>query len=415
MPARTLLILLVSSQSLVAQEWTRFRGPNGSGTSAAKTIPTEWTADSINWSIDLPGRGNGSPVLWGTKLFVVAEENDGATRLLTCVDSTDGKQLWTRTYDVGTHKKHRQNSYASCTPACDADNVYVAWGTPERINLVALTHAGEEVWQRDLGAFQGGHGHAVSPMVYEDLVVIGHVHGGESSLIAVDRKTGETRWTVPRPKASRATYSTPCVYAPPGHDPVLVFTNWMHGITAVDPRNGSVVWELSVFDTTRNERAIGSPFVAGDLVVGSCGFTTAQKHLVAVRPTETGAEEVFRIERNVPHVPTSLYHEGRLYLWGDKGIIACHDATDGSLVWQGRVGGNVFGSPVCVDGRLFCVDSDGVVVVVGTGEEFEELARYDLGDGSHATPAVANGTMFVRTHAKLFSIGGRSPSTEPSE
>lgn len=404
------LFVLASCSNLEAQEWTRFRGPNGAGVSATKTVPTEWTADAFNWTVELHGRGNGSPVLWGEKLFLIAEEEDGANRVVIGIDSTTGNVLWNRSYEVGTHKKHRQNSYASGTPACDADHVYVAWGTPDRVTLMALDHDGTEVWQRDLGSFKGGHGHAVSPMVHGDLVVIGHVHGGESALVAVDRRTGETKWSVARPKAERATYSTPCLYAPKGHDPVLVFTNWQHGITGVDPRNGRVAWEISVFDTSRKERAIGSPFVAGNLVVGSCGFTTAQKHLVAVRPTGNadGVEEVFRIERNVPHVPTALHHDGRLYLWGDRGIVACHDATTGEPVWQGRVGGNVFGSPVCVDGRLFCIDSAGTVVVVGTGDEFEELARYDLGDGCHSTPAVANGTMFVRTHSKLLSIGGGS-------
>jgi outer membrane protein assembly factor BamB len=401
-----LLLLALLASPLHAQEWPRFRGPNGSGTSDATTIPTVWTADTINWSTPLLGIGNGSPVLWGTNVFLLAEQNDGATRIVTCVDGTSGEIRWTRSYEAETHKKHKLNTFASSTPACDAERVYVGWGTPEAITLRALTHDGEDVWERDLGPFKAGHGYAVSPMVHGDLVVIGNDQEAPSSLFALDRRTGETVWQIERPKAQRATYSTPCVWEPIEGKPELVFTNWQHGMTGVDPATGEQLWEKSVFDTSRSERAIGSPIVAGDLVIGSCGFTTAEKQLVALRRTPDGVQEAYKIERNVPHIPTPLYHAGRLYLWGDKGVLACHDAADGKLLWQGRVGGNVFGSPVCVDGRLFCVDDVGTVVVAATGDEFRELARYDLGEGCKGTPAIANGTLYVRTYSKLFSIGG---------
>ncbi len=399
------LAFVLAATTAHAQEWTRFRGPNGSGLATAKTVPAKPTADDVRWTVELPGRGNGSPVLWGTKLFLLAEKDDGATRVVLCIDARTGESLWQKEYAVGTHKKHKQNSYASSTPACDAERLYVGWATKERITLLALTHDGEEVWQRDLGPFKAGHGYAISPSVQGDLVILGNDQEGDSSLFAFHAKTGETAWQVPRPKSVRATYSTPCLYQAPGGKPELVFTNWQHGITGVDPKTGAVNWEISVFDVDRKERAIGSPFVAGDLVVGTCGFTTAQKHLVAVQPTAAGIKEVYRIERNVPHVPTALHYAGDLYLWGDKGVVACHDAADGELLWQGRVTGNYYGSPVCVDGRLYAVDDTGVLHVVATGEDFEELAEFDLGEGCHSTPAVANGTLFVRTHSKLVAIG----------
>ncbi|HUG92483.1 MAG TPA: PQQ-binding-like beta-propeller repeat protein [Planctomycetaceae bacterium] len=394
-----------------ADDWPRFRGPNGGGLSDATTVPTRWSEDDVRWKIPLSGVGHGSPVVCGTRLFVQCEEDEGRQRLVVCIDPTDGRTLWLRRFASATHRQHAKNSFASSTPAVDSEHVYAAWAVPEKLTLVALDHEGETVWERDLGPFRSGHGFAASPIVYDGLVVLGNEQEGQSSLIAVDRQTGATRWQAPR-RSQRTTYSTPCVYAPAGRTPELIFTNWRHGITAVDPATGRVNWQISVFDQNQPERAIGSPVVAGELIIGTCGFVNNPKHVVAVRPgagedaREIAVEEVYRIERAVPHIPTPLVHDGRLYLWSDAGIVTCCDVHTGRRVWQRRVGGNFFGSPVCVAGRLFCVNDAGDVVVLAASDEFQELARNPLGEPCHSTPAVANGMMFLRTERHLHAIGG---------
>ena len=404
------LLLALLSQTADGQEWTRFRGPNGSGISSATSVPVHWSEKDYNWKVELPGNGHGSPVLWGERLFLNCEEDDGATRVVLCIDTRTGKRLWRKSFASRTHRKHRNNSYASSTPAVDEKQVYVAWATPDKLTLLALDHEGQRVWEDDLGPFKGGHGFAASPIVYEDMVILGNDQNGKSSLIAVDRTTGAVRWNVPR-HSKRTTYSTPCVYKRNGRPAELIFTNWQHGITAIDPNTGSTNWELSAFDTTSKERAIGSPVIAGDLVIGTCGFVTAQKHVVAVRPGDSGkaddVDEVFRIERAVPHVPTALAHKGRLYLWSDKGIVTCVNWKNGQTIWQRRVGGNFFGSPVCVNDRLYAIDDRGNVVVLAAADKFQELARNPSGEPSHSTPAIANGTMFIRTVSHLYSIGRR--------
>jgi outer membrane protein assembly factor BamB len=286
---------------------------------------------------------------------------------------------------------------------------------PNRITLVALDHAGQPAWERDLGPFPGDHGFAASPIVLGDIVVLGNDQERDSSLIAVDRRTGETRWQVPR-RSQRATYSTPCVFAPPGRQPELIFTNWRHGITAINPESGAVSWEIPVFDQSQQERAIGSPIVAGDLVIATCGFVNNPKHVVAVRvhPRGGGAEqsdqpqveEVWRLERAVPHIPTPLAVGERVYLWSDAGIVTCCELETGRRIWQRRVGGNFCGSPVWVSGRLFCVDDEGTVVVLAASDEFKVLARNPLGEPCHSTPAMANGRMYIRTERTLHAIGG---------
>lgn len=403
-------LLLLGLVSLCpGQEWTRFRGPNGSGISEAKSVPVKWTESDYRWKVKLPGRGWGSPVVWGRRLFVLAEEHDGAARIVLCINTADGKTQWERRFDSTSHRKHKRNSYATSTPAVDEQRVYVAWGTPKKLTLMALTHAGKIVWEKDLGPVKGGHGFGASPIVYGDLVVLANDQNGRSSLIAVNRETGRIAWNVPR-HSKRLTYSTPCVYERRGRTPELIFTNWRHGITAIDPATGRTNWEVSVFNQSTKERAIGSPVLAGELIIATCGFTNNPKHTVAVRPGD-GAQptvrEVYRVERNVPHIPSPLVYRNRLYLWSDKGIVACYHADTGKLVWQKRVGGNFFGSPVCVDGRLYAVDDRGNVVVLAAGDTFRLLAKNALGEPCQSTPAVSGGTMFIRTQSHLIALGGK--------
>src|SRR6188472_3012363 len=95
-PLFTCLSLIVSMAS--GQEWTRFRGPNGTGESETTSIPASWTDKDLNWKIELPGQGHSSPVLWGKKLFILSADPKTATRYVLCIDSTNGKELWRRDY-----------------------------------------------------------------------------------------------------------------------------------------------------------------------------------------------------------------------------------------------------------------------------------------------------------------------------
>jgi outer membrane protein assembly factor BamB len=370
--------------------------------------------------VELPGNGYGSPVVWGTKLFVNCANDDGTRRIVQCRDTRTGELIWSQEFASETHKHHKNNSFASSTPACDEQHVYVSWGTPEKLTLMALDHDGNVVWDAPgLGGVKGGHGHGASPMVYGDLVVLNNDQDGDSSLLAVDRATGTLKWDIPR-NSVRLTYSTPVVYENPAGNTELIFVNWIHGITAVDPASGTVNWEVACFPHDAKERAIGGPVLYDDLVIATCAFVNSPKHLVAVRPSSvsatqssqaavSGAEEIWRVDNTtVPHIPTTLVYEDRLYTWNDQGIVTCYVAATGEKVWQKRIGGAVFGSPVCVGSRLYSITNDGEVICVATGDEFRELGRSDLGEKCQSTPAIAGGTMFIRTAGHLLSVGGTS-------
>ena len=406
------LLLLGFSGSVDGQQWNRFRGPNGSGISEATTVPVRWAESDYNWTIPLPGSGRSSPVSWDNKLFVTSADLAAAERYLLCIDTADGSVRWKKSFPLRAYKSNKRNGFASHTPAVDANHVYTVWQASGGSLLVALDHDGKQVWNYELGGFAGGHGPAISPIVHDDLVVLSNDQdkNGESFLIALDARSGELRWRIDR-QSDRACYSTPCVYQQAGQPDTIVFTHSYRGITGVNARNGAMLWEIDVFGT-HNQRAIGSPVVAGDLVIGSSGFATGIKNVVAVHPSLAAGngvtKEIYRIDKSVPHISTPLVYHDRLFLLSDIGVLSCFDVKTGTKHWQGRVGGNYFASPVCVGGRLYCIDQNGVVVVVDAmAPQLSVLARNELGQASSATPAVTDGRMYLRTSSRLYSLGGK--------
>lgn len=403
------LLCIASLAPAAAQEWSRFRGPNGTGVSDAE-ITAQWSDKDLNWRVQLPGIGHSSPVLWGDRIFLTSAFEDSATRLVLCLRADDGQIIWQRKFSSSLHAKHKFNSFASSTPCVDAEHVYCCWSTPDEYTLLALTHEGEDVWRKNFGPFTSQHSCGVSPIVYNDLVVLGNDQGdenhqGTSSVLAVDRRTGELRWKLDRRTATVA-YSTPCVYQPAGGDAELIFNSESHGITSVDPANGRVNWEIDVF----NKRSVSSPIIAAGLVFGSCGSGAGGNYVVAVRPPKrpgSSPEIAYKVDAMAPYVPTPIAFNNMVFLWSDNGIVTCLRAANGEKVWQKRVGGNYHGSPVCAGGRLYCIREDGEVAVVAAAEEYELLGRNPLGEESRSTPAVADGRMYLRTYSHLTSVGGK--------
>jgi len=293
---------LVSSALAGANCWPRFRGPNGAGLATSAPIPVQWSDKDYLWKVELPGKGHSSPVVWGERLFVASGLPD-ATRIITCLSTRDGRMLWEKRYPSKPHSMNPLNSYATSTPALDAERLYLYWTTPEAITVLALDHDGNEVWQRDLGPFDSQHGSGTSPIVFDDLLIVPNDQRGKSFIIALDCRNGETRWKLDR-RVVKAAYSTPCIYQPEGGPPELILTSTSHGVSSVDPRTGKVNWE---FPTAFPLRVVSSPVMASGLIVGTCGVGGSGKRLVAVRPGSRDGrkpELAYEMKRNVPYVPT---------------------------------------------------------------------------------------------------------------
>jgi len=404
--AALLALILTGS----AQEWTRFRGPNGTGLSAAKTIPTKWTEADFNWKTDLPGIGHSSPVLWGEKVFVTACDEQTGRFSVICLNTANGSILWQKQSPLARHDKHNLNSFATSTPTVDADRVYVCRTEPTRVTLSAFTHSGEPVWEKDLGPLEANHGGGTSPIVHDGMVILADEQDGASFLIAMDTRTGETRWKTPR-TTSNASYSTPCVYQPRTGKAVLIFNSQAHGISAVAPDTGKMVWEFAkAFD----KRSVSSPILIGDFILGSCGSGGGGNVVTAINAAratpERKPELAWRMKQSAPYVPTGIALGDRVWLWSDAGILSQVDAATGAIRYQERVGGNYFGSPIWIDGRLFCVSTAGELVVVDGGDAFKVLHRHALNETCHSTPAVALDQLFIRTENHLWSSGSARKS-----
>jgi len=386
-----------------AQEWTRFRGPNGSGESEATTIPLSWDEDGYLWRVALPGKGNASPVLWGDKVFVPSGDPATAERHVQCLSAVDGHELWHQTYPGSVHGLHLRNTFASSTPTVDEERLYVVWGAPESLSVQAFDHGGKLLWTADLGPHPSQHGYGGSPMIYKDLLIVDNDQDGESALVALDRKTGKQRWSTPR-KTREAAYSVPCVRKLPSGAEELVFNSGAHGITAVDPSTGSVNWEIDVFD----KRSVSSPLVVAGLVFGSCGSGNGGNYVVAIDPVNAAGERpqiAWKFDRSAPYVPTPVANGPLLFLWSDQGVVTCVRAASGERVWQKRIGGNFSGSPVRVGDRVYCASDEAEMFVISATEKYELLARNPLGEPGRSTPAVAGGRMFVRSETHLAAFG----------
>lgn len=399
----------IVSTTLVAQEWSRFRGPNGTGATESKANFKRLTEESVVWKSTLPGAGHSSPVHWGNQIFLTSTDGDSSEFYVLAIHSDTGKILWSKEFPYKTFRKHQFNSFASPTAAVDAHQLYVSWGTPDHFYVAALDHAGELRWQRDLGTFKSQHGPGTSPMLFENLVIITNEQMGESFIIAMDQKTGETRWKTPR-QSSKTAYSTPSLSKDAKGDSILLVNSQSHGIGALDPRTGAPLWEYTnAFD----KRSCSSPIVAGGLVFGSCGSGGGGNFVVAVRPpngtTRTSPELAYEIRRSAPYVPSFIAHGKWLFLWSDGGILSCVEPESGDVQWSERTRGRFFGSPIAVNDQLIAVGDAGKIhVVSGTGE-FKMFDSFDLKETCHSTPAIIGDHLYVRTASHLWKF---RPSSE---
>jgi outer membrane protein assembly factor BamB len=406
------LSLLVCCASTLAQEWTRFRGPNGTGeASGGKGIPAQFTAADYNWRTKLPGIGHSSPVVWGDKIFLMSADPDTATRYVLCIGAADGKILWQRDFSSEPHHLHTRSSFASCTPAVDEERVYVAWSTPAKTSFMAFTHGGETVWDLDLGTWQSQHGFGASPIVYQDLVILFNSQQanqlkegekpGQSFMMAFDKKSGKEIWRRERVSVN-VCYSVPCIMQGDSGDE-LICTSTGDGVFSLNPRTGEENWKIDVFKM----RTVASPILAGGHVFGSTGSGQGGNYIVAVKPGKN-PEEAFRIKTQASYVPTLISYGDLVFSWFDGGIVTCFDAKTGERYWQNRMGASFSGSPIRVDDRMYCINDDGVVFCVACDKEFKPLGESPLEEASRSTPAVSGGRLYLRTYSHLISVGGKS-------
>lgn len=396
-----------------SEGWTRFRGPNGTGHLESLAKLDFSLSDQPTWRAKLRGVGNGSPVVWGDSLFVQSADPATGAQFLQSFNVTTGELQWSQAYAGQPHATHAWGSLASSTPTVDADHVYFCWGSPNHTFLAAVTHAGELVWQRDLGANRFEHGFGSSPTLIAGRLIFFHSQDAttedrspkHSRMLALDPATGETQWETPLVKTTRVCYGVPIEVQLPDGRTGIVAADTGHGIFCLAADSGQMLWEQPVI----KQRAVAGALAAGGLVLASSGSGGGGNQLVAIRLEDQA--EVYRLSRNANYVPMPVVVGDKLFVPNDKGIISCCDLASGEILQQQRVDQRRFplsASLVSCGNSLLLLSDDGALCVLSADAELRLKQSIELGEPTRATPALSTSGVVIRTETQLHCFGFQS-------
>jgi len=396
-------------------DWPRFRGPNGTGIAEDKNIPVKWSEKDFLWKIELPGKGHSSPIVSKGKIFLESSSDDLKERYLVCIDAKSGKIDWSKPVVGGQARTHQKNSPASSTPAADGEKIYAIFWDGHDLLLTAYDYEGNQKWKQGMGSFRSDHGAGMSPVLVGDKVIVNIDQGdgkspGRADLRAFSAKTGEPVWSKKR-EPERACYSTPFLLEKSDAGPDLIVAS-SGGVTAYDPKDGREIWHFVwKFDKNRL-RTVASPIFHQGMIYAVAGDGGGDRNMVALKSEGKGEVTsknlVWQKKKGTPYVPTPVAKDGLIFWVTDKESLAvCADAKTGKEIWNERLGGGdeISASPVMVAGKIYAINEKGLVFVFAASKEFELLAKNDLQERVFATPAVADGRMYVRGAKHLFCIG----------
>ena len=405
-----LLAALILPLALTGADWPRFRGPNGSGI-ADGTLP-KIAPEAALWKMPLPGRGVSSPIVVGGKIFVQSASDDGTKRLLICLDAATGKTLWTKEVFAKFAKTHAKSGMAAGSPAADGERVYCTSWDGVSLTLFAYDFAGKELWQQPLGGFVSQHGPGNSPAIYNGIVYVNvdedADQGGKAMLYAFDAKSGDKKWGVPR-KPHRASYSTPFILERTGK-PTEIVLGTTTAITGYEPTSGKVLWSHAIEWPAGKMplRVVGSPVYANGVIICYCGDGGGDRYAIAIDPDGKTPTKVWELKKGpTPYVPCMIV-QGELVYWiADNGIPCCAEAKTGKMVWNEErlTTKDVTASPILVGKEMLIISEDGKVYVVKADKTFDLIRQENLGEGVFASPAMADGKLYVRGLKHLYCFG----------
>jgi len=465
---RKLISVFVVSAFVVtsasAQDWARFRGPNGSGVSSATGLPAEFgPAKNMQWKAEVPF-GRSSPVISGERIYLTAAEGE---KLITlALDRKSGKTLW-RSEVPRAHDKaiYKANDGASPSPVTDGKNVYAFF--PD-LGLISFDANGKERWRLPLGPFDTFYGMSSSPILSGDTVLLVCDARGKPFVVAADARTGKVRWRNARTEVHFEGYTTPVLYEPKGEPAQLVVL----GANRVDSfavSNGERLWWVGGLAFY----PVGSPVIDKEMLVASTygsdapegptfddflksdankdeklareemkaipemyehfpgvdldndgfivraewdnwrnGSAGGKYGLVGIklggRGDLTGKAVVWNEKKTYPSMPTPLIYNGVLYIVKTGGIIGAFNPATGEAHKIGRSEkalGEYYSSPVAADGKIILANESGAVTVLKAQPQWEVLAVNDLGEECFATPAISGSAIYLRTRGALYSFG----------
>jgi outer membrane protein assembly factor BamB len=382
------------------RQWPRFRGPSGQGDTSATALPTVWDKAGRNvvWRTKVPGVGNSSPIIWNDRIFLTSSDEKGTERFVHCFDRATSKLRWTKQAPAHAPEPgvRDKNGYASATPVTDGQRVIAFLGS---VGLVCYDFDGKLLWHYDAFTVKTTHGTGSSPVLYKNLVILAQDQNqAESIFLALDKATGKKVWQHQRSRAM--TWTTPVIVHVDDHDELIIAG--AETVRGYEPLTGKEIWSLR----GPTQEVIPAIVVGKDLLYSASGRNGPT---LALRPGGSGdttqTHLVWRAVRGGPHVPTPAFVKGRLYTANDTGIFSCLDAATGKLIYLERISDRFSASPIVAGDLLYFPGESGVTYVVRTGDALDVVGRNDLGSPILASPAVADGRLFLRTEQELFCIG----------
>ncbi len=416
------MLLSLFPMSLMGADWPGFLGLDGLGHSnPLKLTDREKLEPNIRWKVALPGKGWSSPVVVGNKIYLTTAIPNGAAGTkpdqsleVVCLDASHGKSLWqTKVFtQIGDNSPniHPKNSHASPTITLKRDRLFAHFG---HMGTACLDTSGKILWQTPGLYSKPQHGGGGSPVLVDDLLVFSADGLDLQAVFALNTRDGKIAWKTERnAKPQRAfSFTTPTVINRNGRK--MLLSPGSEVIMALDAQTGSEIWRLPY----KGYSVIPRPAIHGDLAIFSTSYDTAS--LIAVNIGGSGLLDdkaiAWKMTKGAPHTPSPLIVGDLLFLISDNGIASCVDPQTGKIHWQERVGGSFSSSPFYEaasnpnegldTGTIWLQSEGGEITRLAARNTYKKLGKFELNERTLASPATANGSLFIRTEANLLCLG----------
>jgi outer membrane protein assembly factor BamB len=372
------------------QDWPWWRGGSRDGHATDQQVPVVFDeANNLDWSQPIPGRGHGSPIVVGDRVFLLTADERQEIHWAIAFDRQSGKVLWQTELNRGgfPDRNHPKNTEASPTLACDGERLFAVLYHHDAIWLSTLSLDGEKIWEKNLGRYRPRlyeYGYAASPVLYGDLVIVAYEFDGPSALVALRATDGSEIWRTQR--TSMITFSSPVVASHSGKDYLLI--SGVNQVTAYNPKTGDLIWA-----TPGTALATCGTMVWDDGIVFASGGYPASETIAL----DISNGSVLWRNRQKAYEQSLLAAEGYLYSYADGGILYCWDGKNGREMWKQRLENRISASGVLVGNHIYWANEDGYLYVFRANpERYVQVARNKIGDEAFASPAICGNQIFLR-------------------
>lgn len=423
-------ILLNPFRAVSGPDWPQWRGPHFNGSSKAANLPTHWSKEeNVKWVTPMMGASGATPIFWGDRIFLTSLDKETFDLLGVCVDRNTGKILWQKKLGIGFSDEGRGKNLASPSPVTDGEKVIFSFGTGD---IAALDFEGNVLWKKnhqdDYERFEYNFGYHASPLLHKGKLYVQVLqrdrgnpgptreegHPEFSYFLCMEPNTGAYLWKHNRPSVawdeSREAYSTPIPFEFEGREEILILGG--DCISGHDPETGKEFWRWGSWNPEHvgHWRIVPSPLFYDGLVYA---FAPKQGPVFGIKAggngTLTDDWVAWKLEEKTTDVAVPAIYKDKMYvLDGDGRFVTKLDPKTGEVHWRGRIGGKAVyrASPTAADDKIYMINEQGLVVVLGTGDEFEVLNEIDMGEGlCRSTISVTDGQLFIRTAENLYCIG----------